>query len=205
MPLLNRRNFVLSLPLIAPGVVSAQKTLPPFQAGEAADFKHKMSAEGVTIGVRAFNEHDECEAVFGKKRSPLPYKVLPVLVVIDNQSKNTISLVDAEVEMIRQEVHLDPIPVEEISFAKRARNPSQQSPLPIPIPWPRGKNPLADDAFQVRALRAKIIPAGEKANGFLYFFTPYREGFTLFIRGLKNAKTGQELFYFEVPVEGLTR
>ena len=43
--------------------------------------------------------------------------------------------------------------------------------------------------------------ARETASGFFYFRTPFREGSTLYLTGLREAQTGKELFYFEILLE----
>jgi hypothetical protein len=44
-----------------------------------------------------------------------------------------------------------------------------------------------------------MLPPGESANGFFYFQAIHEPGAMLYITGIRNAATGQELFYFEVP------
>jgi hypothetical protein len=45
-----------------------------------------------------------------------------------------------------------------------------------------------------------MIPPGETASGFFYFQTGHRTGSTLFVSGLKEAASNQELIYFELPL-----
>ena len=37
-------------------------------------------------------------------------------------------------------------------------------------------------------------------SGFFYFQTGFMRSSTLYISGLKDAKSGEELFYFEIPL-----
>jgi hypothetical protein len=46
-----------------------------------------------------------------------------------------------------------------------------------------------------------MLPAGESASGCFYFQTRFRGGSTLFLSGLRQAASGKELFYFELPLE----
>ena len=46
-----------------------------------------------------------------------------------------------------------------------------------------------------------MLPPGESANGFFYFQAIPESGATLYITGIRNAATGQELFYFELPLD----
>jgi hypothetical protein len=157
----------------------------------------------VTIAAVAYNDPEMCREAFGPKQNPLQYNVLPVLVVIENETKKAISMSEARVEMVRQEYRVDPVPVSDLVYARGLRQAPGPNTSPLPrIPWPGGKkNPFADPVYEVRSFSAKVIPPGEKASGFLYFLTPWRPGYTLLVRGLSEAETGKELFYYEIPLD----
>jgi hypothetical protein len=67
------------------------------------------------------------------------------------------------------------------------------------------KNPLAATEIDERGFAARMLPPGESAYGFLYFQTSHRSGAKLFIDGLTDAATGQEFFYFELPLTEASR
>jgi hypothetical protein len=46
-----------------------------------------------------------------------------------------------------------------------------------------------------------MVVAGQSASGFLYFQTQVQNGATIYLTGLMEARSGKELFYFEIPVE----
>jgi hypothetical protein len=62
------------------------------------------------------------------------------------------------------------------------------------------KNPL--DAWEIegRAFAAQMLPPGQSANGFFYFQTGLQRGATIYITGLTEAASGQELLFFELPL-----
>ena len=64
----------------------------------------------------------------------------------------------------------------------------------------RNKNPLAEWEIEGRAFSAKMIPPHDKASGFFYFQTGSRGGATVVVSGLRDAKSGEELFFFEIPM-----
>ncbi len=68
----------------------------------------------------------------------------------------------------------------------------------------RNKNPLSEWEIEGRAFSAKMIPPNDKASGFVYFQTGSRGGATVVLSGLRDAKSGEELFFFEVPLAGMT-
>ena len=50
-----------------------------------------------------------------------------------------------------------------------------------------------------RSFTARLLPAGESVNGFFYFQTEPKPGAKLYLTGIKDAASGQDYFYFEVP------
>ena len=80
---------------------------------------------------------------------------------------------------------------------------------PKMIPGPTGgikigkakKNPL--DAWEIegRAFSAQMLPPGQSASGFFYFQTELQPGATIYLNGITEAATGEELFYFEIPLQ----
>jgi hypothetical protein len=74
----------------------------------------------------------------------------------------------------------------------------------LPTRISRKKNPL--DAWEIegRAFTARMLPPNETANGFFYFRTFYSSGSMLYLRGVREAASGKELFYFEIPLDKQT-
>jgi len=169
----------------------------------ASEYATKLTIQGLTIAAIPFNDPALCREAFGAKQDPLKYGILPVLVVIQNTTKQAVSLHEARVELSREDLRMDPVPPEELAYSRGVRKvpgtPSR-NPLPFPIPS-KNKNPLADPVYGVRAFSAKIIPPGANIGGFVYFLTPWRAGFTLLLRGLTEQTTGKELFFYEIPLE----
>src|SRR5581483_6574014 len=68
----------------------AGKDEPKFTAGPATSYSHQ-TADKVTIGVAAYVSDEQSRPAFGK-HNPYDYGVMPVLVVIQNDSGKTIKL-----------------------------------------------------------------------------------------------------------------
>ena len=173
-----------------------------FKAKPASSYAHQTNSS-VTIGGEVYNTEEEVKSAFGKLKLS-KHGVLPVLVVMQNDSKQTLQLQDMKVEYIRPDGRsLPAIPPAEIPYLHGAEKP-RTSPPPYPqIPGLSGKkkNPL--DAWEVggRAFSAKMLPPGESAHGFFYFQTADHRTSKLYVTGVKDAGTGQELFYFEIALE----
>lgn len=170
-----------------------------FRAGAASEYAHQ-SAERVTVAGKAFNTEDLTAEAFGKKADLLRYGVLPVLVVIENKRGEALDLRDLEVNLVAADGrHANSINPEDIPFlARHARRPS---PIQTPIPLPKKGNPLSSPEIVTRAFSAKMLPPGDSANGFFYFEAKSETGDKLYLNGLRDARSGQEILYFEFPLD----
>src|SRR5262249_55857117 len=63
----------------------------PFRPAPAGSYEHHQTNTEVTIGVDAFNSPDKAKTAFGKL-NPYEHGVLPVLVVIQNDTSQTLRL-----------------------------------------------------------------------------------------------------------------
>jgi hypothetical protein len=46
-----------------------------------------------------------------------------------------------------------------------------------------------------------MIPPGQSAGGFFYFQTGHRSASAAYVSGIRKARSGKELFYFEIPLK----
>ncbi|MCL4402521.1 MAG: hypothetical protein M1436_07665, partial [Acidobacteria bacterium] len=91
-------------------------------------------------------------------------------------------------------------PAAEVRYLKGPRRPNM-IPGPVGPKVLRKKNPLNSWEIEGRAFAARMIPPGESASGFFYFETAFHPGSRLYLTGLSEADTGNDLFYYEVPVD----
>ena len=170
-----------------------------FHAPAAADMAHHQTVGQVTIGVETYVAGDKVRAAFGRL-VPYDYGVLPVLVVIQNDSHETIRLDQMKAEYVGARSRVTATPADEVQYAHPGRRPDlgagPKSPIPI-----KKRNPLGAPEIQGRALNAQMVAPGLSAGGFLYFQTPIANDASIYISGLSEARSGKELFYFEIPVE----
>ena len=173
----------------------------PFKAQPAASYPHRQTIEQVTVAVDPFITDEKMKSAFGKVR-PTDYGVLPVLLVIQNDSGQTIRL-----ERMKLEFNggnrgvVEATPAREVRYAKGPQRP----PL---IPGPTGpvagrlkKNPL--DAWEIegRAFAAQMLPAGQTASGFVYFQADLNGNCSVVVSRLSQAGSGKELLFFEIPLQ----
>jgi hypothetical protein len=187
----------------APAALAVDQEKPKFTIGPVTSYECRQTISGVTIATQPFRTKAETEPAFGK----LDFNrlgVLPVLVVIQNDSKQTIALSLIKAEIVapdRQRV--EATPPGDLKYVSGPDRPMLY-PTPIPgktIPIPSKKSPFKEWQIEARAFTARMLPPGESAGGFFYFRAFWRSGSTLYLTGLREAATGKELFYFEVPLE----
>lgn len=160
----------------------------------------KQTVEGVTIAAQPFNTESLARTAFGKVH-PYEHGILPVLILIRNDSKKTIRVSEMKPEYIDGgRERIEPTPASEVKYMRGPRRPNM-NPSPIPGIRLNRKNPLEAEEIELRAFSAKMLPPGESAHGFLYFQTGHRSGSRFYVTGLQDAGSGQELFYFDIPLD----
>ncbi len=153
------------------------------------------------IGAAAYDGEDQAKTAFGKV-NPFRYGVLPVLVVIQNDSGKAIRTDQVKVEFVGPDSRrIESTPAADVRFLSGPRKPTVAI-GPTGPKVTKTKNPLNDWTIEARAIAAKKIPARESASGFFYFQTGlFHPGSTLYVTGLSEADTGKDLFYFEIPLK----
>lgn len=182
--------------------LGADKDHGEFKALPAADYPSHQTANGVTVAAAVYETDDQTQAAFAKV-NPYKWGVLPVLVVIKNGGKTAIRADRIKVDyMWPDKSRVDATPANEVRYIHGAGTPRVgSSPMPAGIPrMGKTKQPLAGWEIEGRAFAAKMIPPGETASGFFYFQTGHRSGSTLFVSGLVDASTSEQLFFFELPL-----
>jgi hypothetical protein len=202
MPFVFKRlALLLSIAAAAGAQSKPPKDAPAFKTGEAASFAVHQANDKVTIGAEPYDHGDKVKVAFGKL-DPYEHGVLPVLVVIQNDSDKSIKLDHLKVEYSGpNHDRVEATPAKDVRYLKGADRPNA-------IPGPTGrvkvlktKNPL--DAWEIegRAFAAAILPPGQSASGFFYFQTGLQRDATIYIAGITEAGTGKELLYFEMPLK----
>jgi hypothetical protein len=196
-----RKSLLLLLVLVAsistaPGLDKDKKfTSPPMSSITA-----KVTNDGLTVASVAYTPDEQAKPAFGKL-NPYEHGVLPVLLMIQNDTKKAIRLDRMKVEYIdRDRTRIENTPAAEVQYLNGPQRPSF-SPGPIPGVKLNKKNPLAAEEIEMRGWAAKMLPPGESAYGFVYFRTGHRPGAKLYVTGFEDAGTGKEFFYFEVPLD----
>lgn len=193
-------SITLAVALLAGARANDDK---PFQPLAASEYAHQ-TVQQVTVGAKAYDTQDLTDEAFGKKAGLLKYGVFPVLVVVENKRADSIDLRQLEVSLVGADGrHVTAVPPDELPFLTKngKRRPSGPA-VAFPVPLPKKKNPLADDAIVARAFVARMLPPGDSANGFFYFEARPESGDSVYLNGLREARSGKEIMYFEFPLNG---
>jgi hypothetical protein len=174
-----------------------------FRPGPASSYATKQTNENVTVAAVAYDTEDLARSAFGKT-NPNQYGVLPVLVVIQNDTGQALRMSNIEVDYIGpDDRRIEATPAGDLQYTlggPKRPNPAGDVPLPIPIRI-KHKNPLSSWEFEGRAFAAKMLPAKEAANGFFYFQVKPLPGAKFYLTGMVKAADGQGIFYYEIPLE----
>jgi hypothetical protein len=202
MPFVFKRlALLLSIAALAAPALPAADVPAAFKAAPAASYASHQSNAQITIGVEAYESGDKVKTAFGKL-DPYQHGILPVLVVIQNDSDKSIRLDGLRAEYTGSNRNrVEATPARDVRYLKGPDRPNA-------MPGPGGKvkvlkpkkNPL--DAWEIegRAFAARILPPGQSASGFFYFQTGLQRNATIYLSGMTEAGTGKEILYFELPL-----
>ena len=194
------RALLISLMAVATLAADNNKDAAKFSPGPASSYAAKQTNDHVTVAVVAYDTEELAHTAFGKL-NPNQYGVLPILVIIQNDTDQALKLEHLDVEYTGIDGRrVEATPAGEVQTLGGTDRPDVPVARPIPI-HRKHKNPLDVWEIDGRSFAAKLLPPHESANGFFYFQTTHRPGSKFYLTGIKVAATGQDLFYFEIPLE----
>jgi len=175
------------------------KDTSKFSPGPASSYPAKQTNDHVTVAAIAYDTEELAHSAFGKL-NPNQYGVLPVLVIIQNDTDQVLKLDHLETEYTGVDGrHVEATPADEVQTLGGVERPHVNTPTPLPI-HRKHKNPLDVWEIDGRGFAAKLLPPHESVNGFFYFQTTHQPGSKFYLTGIKVASTGQDVFYFEIPM-----
>lgn len=186
---------------LAAAQAADDKDKAKFTPGAVDSYAIRQTNESVTIAVDPFDTADKAHQAFGKL-DPNEHSVLPVLVVIQNNRAQAVRLESLRFELITADrEHVEATPAADLKYLQ-APGGSKTSRIPGRGPQlQKRKNPFNAWEIEGRAFAAKMLPPKETASGFVYFQAPLEKGSRLYVTGLRDAASGKDLFYFEIPME----
>ncbi len=180
--------------------LAADKKPDVFKPGPAASYKGHQKQGGFVIAAETCVTDQQAKSAFGKV-NPYEEGALPVLVMMANEGKQTIDVSRLRFRYLAPDgTKADALPANEVKYLKAPSKP-RVGPGPIPGVNRKKKNPLAAEEIESRAFAAKMLPAGDSAYGFVYFQVEHKPGSVLYVSGMREAGTGTELIFMEIPIQ----
>src|ERR1700678_1241037 len=182
------RALLISLILfMAVATLAADNKDPAkFSPGPASSYPAKQTNDHVTVAATAYDTEELAHSAFGKL-NPNQYGVLPILVIIQNDTDQVLKLDHLEAQYTGVDGrHIDATPADEVQTLGGPERPNVPVGSPIPI-HRKHKNPLNVWEIDGRSFSAKLLPAHESVHGFFYFQTAHQPGSKFFLTGIKVA------------------
>jgi hypothetical protein len=179
------------------------KSAQPFRPAAASAWPAHQTIGDITFAAVRYESDADTRPLFGKVNLN-EHGVLPVLLIIDNQSNQNLLLDLIHVEFTAAGgIRLEPTPPRDLPYLIAPKNPLNRPniPLPIPLPSKNKGNALSQVELDSRAWGAKNLLPGESTHGFFYFQTEWRRSAYLYISGIREARTLKEVFFAEVPMD----
>ena len=197
---LTGKSLIVLLSIAA--AFAGEKDKPAFKAEPASSYPTRQTIAGVTIAAVALRSDAETESAFGKV-NPYKYGVLPVLVVIQNDSKQSIALDSIKVSFVLPDHdRVEATPAADLKYLSPKAPTAHTLPIPqAPVHVSKSKSPLGEWQIEGRAFAARMLAPKDSASGFFYFRATWQSGSLLYLTGLREASSGKDLFYFEVPLD----
>jgi hypothetical protein len=198
------RVGVMVLLSIAAASAADNKEKDRFAPLPASSYKGAQTLDKITIAAVPYVTDDETQPAFDKL-NPNKYFVLPILVVMQNGTGKALRL-DLKAEYVTADgQHIPATPADDVIYLDAVTKPPKiYDPNALGIPLPRKrvkKGPLNVWQIPGRAFSAKLLPPGETVSGFFYFQANYEPGTRIYLTGVRDAATGQDFFYYEVPLD----
>jgi len=205
-PSVSRRCVALISTILLVSLVcfaAKQFVLPTPKAAESYPAHDAHSSEGVAVGLDPYDMADKA-AIFSVHYMDEGF--LPIFVVITNNGDQPISLTNVAAQFVtvdRSKINR----ATEDDLYRRLAHPSASGKA-NPLPWPKkvkgAVSQQAQDEISRSQFAAKAVEPHSTQSGFMFFdisgiSTPLA-GATFFLTGVNDSK-GNELMYFEIPLE----
>jgi len=206
-----RRSLLAVLLVISLWALAREINLPRAYHAKTYPAREEHPTEHITIAADPYDLPDKANAFH---TDFLKRGLMPVHLILSNDGDTPIALTDMKIELLTADkgwkigaANQEAVYRRLVKQKKRGDEPKR---IPIPVPMPRPSKPDVGisqdtrDELDAMMFRAKAVePHGTQA-GFLFFdvegIRNPLAGAKLYITGLRDGN-GQELLYFEIPME----
>ena len=203
---LDRRLLFAGALALAPVLSYAAKefSMPKTQPAFSYPAHDHHAEENVTVAVDPYDTPAKANVFVVNYKQ---HDLLPLLLVITNDSANPIELTDMKAELVTSD-RTKLTPDTEDDILRRISRPNASGKrYPVPFPTPKAKggvNAKERDEIQNAQFRARAVEPHSSQAGFLFFdvsgtASPLA-GAKLYLTGVRNS-SGNDLMYFEVALD----
>lgn len=163
------------------------------------------SQEKVTVAVDPYDTADKAQIFNTDFRN---YGYLPIFFIVTNDSDQPVSLASMQAQLVTvKHAKLSPATYDDL-MRRMSHAAPKTNQLPIPIPGGKVKgavNRKTREEIDESQFAARAVEPHSSARGFLFFdvtdiASPVLAGANFYLTGVRDAR-GNELMYFEIPVE----
>ena len=197
---------VLATVCLAAGIAFAGKTfvMPKAEPAKSYPAHDEHPMEHVTLAVDPYDMADKAN-IFSVKYNEQGF--LPIFVVLTNDGDEPVTVGDLNAQLVTVDRTKIPAAATDDIYRRLSHPTASASRGPLPFPTKKVKGVVSKEALeemQNSQFAAKAIEPHSTQAGFLFFdvtgISNPLAGANFYLTGVRNAK-GQELLYFEVPME----
>lgn len=182
--------------------------MPKTQPAAAYPAHDYHSKEKVTVGLDPYDAAPKSDIFVVHYRD---MDLLPVLVVITNDSEQPIALSDIKPELITGD-GAKLVPATDDDIYRRISHPNASGArVPLPFPTKRVKGSVNSKEWseiQTAGFKAKAVEPRSSQAGFLFFditdVSNPLKGSHFYLTGVQDS-SGNDLMYFDVPLENASK
>jgi len=193
---------VIWVPLIC--LAAKEFSMPKVQPAFSYPAHDHHGNENVTVAVDPYETAAKAGIFTAHYREN---ELLPVMVVITNDSEQPVQLTDMNAELVTADrTKLSPLSEDDI-FRRLSHPKASGTRYPIPFPTKKAKGGVDSktrDEVQGALFRAKAVEPRSSQSGFMFFdisdlSSPLR-GANFYLTGVRDS-SGHDLMYFEIPLD----
>ncbi len=162
----------------------------------AGEYASRQSLQNVVIGARAFDTEEEILSVFDTKKL-YTNRIMPVLVVIENNNDFAIHLSGSDIYLSDAGVNRRSTPYAEVllDIAKKKKG-AYSTHEDVLLRAIKNQDMVAD--FERKSFGEKLIPPYGSDFGIVFFdLIPLNQETQIYIPSITNLETQQDLMFFE--------
>jgi hypothetical protein len=193
---------IFALPLLC--FAAKQFSMPKVQPAFSYPARDHHGNENVTVGLDPYDTPTKASIFTIHYREN---ELLPILVVITNDSEQPVQLSDMKVELVTADrTKLTPLSEEDI-FRRISHPKASGTRYPVPFPTQKAKGGVdskSRDEVQSALFRARAVEPRSSQVGFMFFdisdLSNPLSGASLYLTGVRDS-SGHDLMYFEISLD----